>query len=312
VDTFCFGKKKSSSNYFQLLLDSVIVAGASSKDSGVWDEGENPAEPCWDDLRKRWHVTLIDFGFARALTPGDVAKPSLSLKRDNLDASYHATNLSKFGASRRDLDRSGHSLDRSNSSFGGENLDRSISRRLVKRMSALGNRAFAAPEITDSVEKETISAVKSKTSGDEVDVTATLSEFVTEYGLLVDAYSLGCTIRFMMTGVLPHHSVEDAIAAQQTVSARFSGWVGKKLSSKSKPAKRKVKFRREEDLPGEVQRLIKCMTEKAVKKRTSVRTARKYPWILDVLGEGAGEVPNELSYLKLALKGVPGSADPAE
>jgi serine/threonine protein kinase len=326
--------------------DNVLVSGASSKDSAIWDEEvENPAvEPCWKELRRKWHVTIIDFGFARALTPDDVTKPSLDLKKENLDASYHVNNMdalagsshSRLGGSRgsghssrggSNLDSSTRSTRRStmdgsgssrsrgrrNISQGkeGDEMNKSISRRFTKRMSALGNRNFAAPEITSNVKREqkshpanvlVTSTAASASAADEVDITETISEFVSDYGLLVDAFSLGCTIRYMMTGVPPHRRVEDVIAEQKSMGRRITRWVGKKTGSIDRN-ERKKKYCLLDDLPGSVSHMIGRLTEKSVKNRLSVRAARRYPWIFEVLPDDSPETgPEILSYLECALK----------
>jgi hypothetical protein len=48
------------------------------------------------------------------------------------------------------------------------------------------------------------------------DVMETISEFVSEYGLLVDAYWLGQTIGHMVSGVPPHKSVSEATSDQES------------------------------------------------------------------------------------------------
>jgi serine/threonine protein kinase len=307
--------------------DNIIVTGASSKDSTIWEEVENPVdacweEPCWEELRKKWHVTMIDFGFARALTPDDVAKPTLDLHKENLDASYHKNNLdASLNASSRSQGR-GSNLDSSSTrtrrgmngsssrtrgrtssiNWGkdGDELNESISRTFHKRMSALGNRNFAAPEIISNVTREQNSH-PNLTESEEVDITDTISEFVSDYGLLVDAFSLGCTIRYMMTGVPPHRRVEDVLAEQKSLGKRFTHWVGKRTGP-SDPNKRKKKYTLLDDLPRSVSHMIAGMTEISVKKRLSVRAASRYPWIFEVLPDDTPEIGPALIYLECALK----------
>ena len=265
--------------------DNVIVTGASSKDNGVWDDWENrelETYPInWTSLKKRWHVTLIDFGFARALTPEDVAKPSIQLKRENMDASFHANKI------KLDLDESRHST----SSHGMDASRKSISHKLVRSMSALGNRNFAAPEIINHVNRETL-----ETTNGAPAVTDTLSEFVSEYGLMVDAFSLGCTLRYMMTGVPPHQTVAEAIALQNSCCAKLFG-------GKKDPKKREVEYRHLEELPAEVHRLITGLMDKNEKTRTSIRAAKRYVWISDVLADEENEVDNDrtLDFLQCAI-----------
>ena len=291
--------------------DNVIVTGASSKDNGVWDDWDNAdieKNPNWVELKKRWFVTLIDFGFARALTPEDVAKPSVQLKRENLDASFHANKI------KIDLDTSRHSSDLGGSRRSMNSSRHSVSHQLHRTMSALGNRNFAAPEIINHVNRENIKLNNTKGgNGDSAipDVTDTLSEFVSDYGLMVDSFSLGCTLRYMMTGVPPHLSYDQAIAAQNSCCGKIFGG-----NSKNKdPNVRQVEYRHMEELPGEVQRLIRGLMDANANTRTSIRAAKRYLWISEVLadthnngdGEGNGNGQKEdndkdLHFLQCAVK----------
>ena len=73
----------------------------------------------------------------------------------------------------------------------------------------MGNRHFTAPEIIDKVRHDD----SAKETSGMLSVTETISEYVADYGLLVDSYSMGHTIRYMMTGVMPSESVDGAIQA---------------------------------------------------------------------------------------------------
>merc|ERR1711935_983659 len=106
-------------------------------------------------------------------------------------------------------------LSTSNTSRGDE-LSKSVSHRMKRTMSALGNKMFAAPEIVNQVRSEfrpRIDPVLQE--GGESTTIETISNYVADYGLLVDSYSMGHTIRYMMTGVQPGISVEEAIKKQQ-------------------------------------------------------------------------------------------------
>ncbi len=153
------------------------VTGALSSDNFIWDNenyedesliGSNQrSQPDWVALRQKYKVTLIDFGFARALTPNDVAKPSReTVRRDSELASYHrisqaATYKDKkkggndeLGSSRRStrsgnlkrrisqgvIDSSIHRLLNVSNHSKGDELSRSASHRIKRTMSALGNR----------------------------------------------------------------------------------------------------------------------------------------------------------------------------
>jgi hypothetical protein len=311
--------------------DNIIVTGALSKDDEIWDNvtpTTNPAEVGddlslkhfdkgdvnWEELCKKWKVTLVDFGFARALQPGDVKKPSLEIRRENLDASFHHIKhgLEKNGG--RTLDGS----QRSHSSLGNSSRGRrrfllrkssddflnvSRSHLLGRRMSALGNRNFAAPEIVNKVQRDSKHTAGSA-NGPPGELTDTISEYVSDYGLMVDAYSMGHTLRYFMTGVPPYLSIAEAIAAQDSICSKLCG-------GKKKTARRSVRYRPLSELPTEVQRLIEHLTERLESKRISIRKARRtYPWINDVVdhtdrqeSEEQRHSLGEISYLPLAMKG---------
>ena len=140
----------------------------------------------------------------------------------------------------------------------------------------MGNRNFAAPEIINKVYDDQ-SSIRNSTSG-------TLSTYVADYGLLVDSYSLGHTIRYMMTGVFPTESVEEAIRAQNSFCRKLCG-------GNKNDGKRTVRYRRLSELPEAVRTLIKDLTEIPEKKRLSIRKARRTAlWISDLyLGEEVEE-----------------------
>lgn len=288
--------------------DNIIVTGALSTQPEVWDNPEdddnsdhdknNPVvaqeSPDWPVLKKKWHATLVDFGFARALTPEDVRNPSEQVKRENMDASYHQIKYN-LDVSLGHSSSLGNSMSASNKSQNRKSLNRSntsttrrrgsLSTQFRRQMSALGTSSYAAPEIVQGVhhiEKERSSNITGHTTNNTTDdITSTISSFVADYGLLVDAYSLGCTIRYMMTGCPPHQNVAEAIANQNSIVTKVLALC---CGSKTNPNNtRRPRFRLVADLPGEVQRLIMKLTEPKESQRASVRSARRYPWIQDVL-----------------------------
>lgn len=271
--------------------DNIIVSGADREQDDIWDDDPEDKNPDLVALLKRWHVTLVDFGFARALTPKDMKQT--------------APGRSRSGAV---MDGSSDSaMIRSASS---KSLNRSMSRRFTRKMSAIGNRMYAAPEITKGIEQNIDlsrhpGAISTDSHHMSLDVTRTLSDHISSYGLLVDAYSIGNIIKYMVTGVPPDEDVSEAIAAHNHPIAKFGRFLGKKMGKKNTTDKkvRKVKYRSIPDIPLEVFRLIKGCTEFDSQKRTSVRMARLYyPWIDDVLV--GREVPSssEIKYLDFVLE----------
>jgi hypothetical protein len=129
------------------------------------------------------------------------------------------------------------------------------------------------------------------TSTSTTKTTETISNYVADYGLLVDSYSMGHTIRYMMTGVQPGTSLDDAIQKQHNrengllcyrkLLSCFSNNNNK--NKQQQKQKRSVRYRRIEDLPEEVYVLIKSLTEQSQRDRISIRKARRtVPWISDV------------------------------
>lgn len=249
---------------------------------------------------------MVDFGFARPLTPNDVKKPSLEVRRENLNASFHALSFDLGGGAKVD-DGSNHGSSRSRSRRSSsrhylshdDSANRSTSHLLKRRMSALGNRNFAAPEIVNKVEHDDN---KHAAAGGNSELTETISEYVADYGLMVDSYSMGFTIRNMMTGVPPYMSVEEAIDEQNSICNKLCG-------KKSTTGRRSIQYRRISELPGEVQRLVQHLTEKSESKRVSIRSARRsYPWLSDVFAGTEQEKDEErhslgkIEYLPLVLK----------
>jgi serine/threonine protein kinase len=240
--------------------DNIVVTGACSKQDEVWDnEIPENSSSSFEDLRKKWHVTLIDFGFARALTPEDVAGPSNEIRKENQEAPYSPEDLDRQEQSswgfkkinyRKNLDTSIHSLGKS------------ISRKFLRKMSAVGNRNFCAPEIIEDMinDLDKMSEKTTLTSSSRASITETLSTCVSEYGLMIDAYSLGYTFHYMMTGARPPRLAEDVLAEQKSLTKRFSRWAKKKMSSKS--SKREKRNRLESDLPMDAQLLLLNLTEK--------------------------------------------------
>lgn len=347
--------------------DNILVTGALSSDNFIWDNEDeyNPSAATvlqpqdWARLRAKYKVTVIDFGFARALSPSNVAKPSQeATRKDNARASYHeilsagAGDNDELGSSQRSASSNSSLrktiISRGKSVFEGglgfldwsnrsDELNwsvRSATHKIKRSMSTLGNRNFAAPEIVDKVrqrspqnkrknEEQSLEAAMTNTTAATANdatsatpITETISNYVADYGLLVDSYSLGQVIKYMMTGVQPGNSIEEAIQKQ-----RRSGWIRKVFSPCSKKnsgdqTKRSVRYRSLEDLPGKAYTLIASLTEISEKKRISVRKARRLPWIIDVFWSEEPSQRNfeiypldKISCLHIACPDVEASAD---
>jgi serine/threonine protein kinase len=270
--------------------DNLIVTGVNGTPDEVWDDttsssdnpqhhdelsGGRPKETNWNVLMKKWHLTVIDLGFARALSPSDLNKRPPTVNTHALDSS----------------DRSLHMLSASRHSLG-----QSTSHKYMRTMSAVGNRWYAAPEIQKDVQTQVRSHHVS------VDVTRTLSEYVSFYGMIADAYSIGNTMRYMYTGVPPHQDVDQMLALANSPLAWLCRCVCNSANGgTSKDGKRPMQLRSYLKIPPDAVRLIQGLTHPDTNQRTSVRAARLYPFIDDVL-DSVPDKLNEVHYLSFTLK----------
>jgi serine/threonine protein kinase len=270
--------------------DNLIITGATV------DDIVNESTETFETLRKKWHLTLVDFGFARALGPDDIqiSGSSINLSNRMVTGPSAKSNMKPGGvfiATTPPEPQSSQTITPTPSSWnnssntsqsrgrGGRarrfDPDQSLSKCVVRQLSPLGHRDYAAPEI--------LKGITANPTHEHA-----LSDFCSDYGMVADAYSVGSTIRYMMTGVSPDQSVTDVIAADRSLGTKASRWLGRKLGGRSKEQKKlRKKYRGSEELPTEVVRLVKSMTHADPKQRTTVRAARLYPWIDDALPDSA-------------------------
>lgn len=282
--------------------DNVIVTGANPSQQDLWVDsvgGSNEKSPEeWKELCQKWHVTLIDFGFARALSPEDIEMEKVAAKKASNDTNP-SQSVHSVGSSRRSR----------------RSLDKSISHALTRQMSALGNRLYAAPEIVQGVHSRHSLVGNSQHNAttsrhmEQVDITKTISQHVANYGMLVDAFSLGNTLQYMMTGVPPNQNVNQTVANHRSPVAALFRWISQHACAKSNndPAKRDYQYRSWSDLPKEAMRLIRALNHPSVTQRISVRATRRYPLIESVLDDTATQEQEEAAhhrvhFLDCALK----------
>jgi serine/threonine protein kinase len=257
--------------------DNLIIRNVRLDDEAILVGGLEQFK--WSALKEKWHLTLIDFGFARALGPEDlVAEASLKTR---IGASHSSKNKDvRQLESQESIDDAVHDTSRHYSRNELLNDDSSKSRRIVRSLSALGNFTYAAPEVKNNVrQNETTEASCHK------EISSTLLRFVSDYGMVADAFSVGSTARFVLTGVPPQENFNEFIANHNNLVHKAARWIGSKLlkgHNDSKPVKR---YRPSEDVPVEAVRLIKGMTQPNASKRMTVRDARLYPYIDEVVGD---------------------------
>eukprot|EP00568_Trieres_chinensis_P019684 CAMPEP_0183319314 /NCGR_PEP_ID=MMETSP0160_2-20130417/63207_1 /TAXON_ID=2839 ORGANISM="Odontella Sinensis, Strain Grunow 1884" /NCGR_SAMPLE_ID=MMETSP0160_2 /ASSEMBLY_ACC=CAM_ASM_000250 /LENGTH=186 /DNA_ID=CAMNT_0025485765 /DNA_START=67 /DNA_END=627 /DNA_ORIENTATION=+ len=142
--------------------------------------------------------------------------------------------------------------------------------------------AFAAPEVKDDPRNCT----KSERQGES----AILGESVSHYGLLSDSYSVGVTLREILTGVPAFETdIDTFIRFEEVRDYPFGKTLSKLFScarSKQK-GRRKKRYRYVDQVPKAAAEMVKALTEANESDRLTVREAQTRPWIT---GEDEGEV----------------------
>lgn len=146
----------------------------------------------------------------------------------------------------------------------------STARTQLRSMSALGTKAYAAPEIKHDL--------RNKTQDDIERSKEALTECVADYGMIVDAYSVGWTLRVVLTGIPPNVTISQymhKIAAAQEVV----GDEGCLCFKRSPPKPRQIKVRDISELPKDATLLISYLTKTRPEERMTVREAQNHAYI---------------------------------
>ncbi|KAL7461533.1 hypothetical protein ACHAXS_001952 [Conticribra weissflogii] len=282
---------------------NLIISGSHIEDPLWWSDALD-LDGKVEEMARKCHVTLVDFGFARALCPEDI-KSDLGLnkmtkEKEETTLCNHTQGQKAVGESSTEgcinnalLDTSQNkSKRRGRSRVPRREMDDSIGNHRVRDLSALGTRNYAAPEILSGIHKlaDTLNTsihkrILRSSSGESLGTTKrasstmrTLGECVSDYGMVADAFSVGATIRHMVTGVPPSIDVEEFIAAKNHPLKKLARSFKKRVSA-SKAAKRGKVYRLEWELPEDVTHLIQILTHYDSRRRATVRFARKHAWI---------------------------------
>jgi len=155
----------------------------------------------------------------------------------------------------------------------------STTRTKMRSMSALGTKAYAAPEIKHQL--------RNKTSADHEKSNAALTECVADYGMIVDAFSVGWTLRVIMTGVPPSSTISDYMKKHngREVSEELleigcccfgrADAVVEGINSSNA----QFRVRDSHDVPTNATLLITALTKSNPEERLSIREAQNHPWI---------------------------------
>jgi len=258
--------------------DNIIITGAALQDDDLWDDGTKGEAAAY---KKKWHIILIDFGFVRALCEEDI-KTDVALynivKQQDIE---HMAEVGKQNSTlNNEIVNSAMSLQGTESDRGRQKdrIDVSISHARVRDLSAVGNRNYAAPEIINGVHEKKDNSLRGRKRRQS------LTDFVSNYGMDADAFSLGMVLRYALTGVPPGNDVRDYIAMKNNKFLKVLITIGKKIkkkNGKNVKGKRKKKYRPSQACPKEATKLIVGLTLWNAAKRTTVRAAQFHPWLLE-------------------------------
>lgn len=165
----------------------------------------------------------------------------------------------------------------------------STTKHKVRSMSALGTKAYAAPEIKHKLRNKTTADIEKKN--------AALTECVADYGMIVDAYSVGWTLRVILTGVPPsstisqymrkHHGKEPSEEIEEVGCCCFGV---PDLPGPPKDNKPPFRVRDTDEMPREATLFISFLTKSNPEDRMGIREAQLHPWIKGEEGETPYEV----------------------
>ncbi|KAL7543780.1 hypothetical protein ACHAWF_007457, partial [Thalassiosira exigua] len=271
---------------------NIIVSGAQMNDD-LWWADELDVDGKLSKMAKGCHITLIDFGFARALGPLDIEK-DVGLKKvhdesDEAGPEMEQACIEETGAASSCVDDAlvDASVPRPKSQSRGRGqtrnsdlFDASVSRVPVRDLSALGTRNYAAPEILSGIRN--VADVLNSSRHSSTDSRRrrvkkkTLGACVSSYGMVADAFSVGATVRHAVTGVPPSEDVEAFIASKNRRWKKLLR--GIKKSARKGDGKRAKRYRSSSALPCEVNDLIRVLTHYDARKRATVRSATRHPW----------------------------------
>lgn len=283
--------------------DNIIINGAKLSGSEMWsDEIEG------DDAAKanRWKIKLVDFGFARPLHPDDIDVKGTQERDDKLEPSEQFFGRSNIdGAIEEKVEK--------------DSLSNSLTQKKIIGLSAVGNRNYAAPEMLKGIRsfsKKNVLSLSSSGSGhgtkNELEKKKrheqSLADAISDYSMNADAYSVGTTIRFMLTGVPPDQSV-NAFIAEKNSCMNILARKLKKAVAKDKDSIMKKRYRYTSQLPKEASQVVLGLTHWNERSRTTVRSARNFEWIQSSYTMKNGkEHPSsnnhhgEINFLKCALE----------
>ena len=127
----------------------------------------------------------------------------------------------------------------------------------------MGTRSYAAPEILSGIRNLADSmntSIRRQSMGYSAPLQRpkkALGVCVSSYGMVADAFSVGASIRHMVTGVPPSINVEDFIARKNHPFMKLARILTKRFRRNDR--KRVQKYRTCSGQPGDIKDLIHCL-----------------------------------------------------
>ena len=241
---------------------NCILAKSNNHDIASSNDDWLSNDIFWDDnsFFQEWKVVLVDFGFAKALTPEEVGYHEKSNKRpsvvDVFDKVIGMHAIKQKNPIKKRVSKRYSSINPK------KMLRRTEEFELISHrgMSALGTKAFTAPEVKK---------IRDKSKNDHA-----LSNMVSDYGLIADAYSIGATIKVLLTGVPADQNEMAFISANDSMFNTIFA-----LLSCKKDGGRKRRYKFLDELPKEAANLVHKLMKPDFMERISVPLARDEVWI---------------------------------
>jgi len=140
--------------------------------------------------------------------------------------------------------------------------------RINLRLSAVGTKNFAAPELVDNVQE--------KEESEEA-----LSQCVSQYGMMSDAYSVGATLSEIATGVPPGENLTAYVKTNRKQLPKPKSKLSRLFSTNTKAPKSPypIQLRLYGELPKPCSNLISSLMNYDPTTRISVREAQEHEYI---------------------------------
>lgn len=250
-----------------------------ASDDTLWCKtGDDESE---ESMESKWKAVLVDFGFARALSPSDVVGGEADSRRmrnsiineGETVATAAKAALKDQPPGEKDDDKLRAVKPSPTPSKDRRGVGRASMATMKFKMSALGTKAFAAPEIKNKARMDEIK------EGAKANASSALTECVADYGMITDAFSVGTTLRMVLTGVPADESnVTEYISSQTNPLAQLLSAVFGACASKDNK-KRKKQYRYLSAIPKDAANLLRDLTKPKPDERITVRQAQANLWI---------------------------------